>query len=286
MKHLLFIYAIITCIIFQSCNIINPAEPIPAYIKIDTNYLTSDYNIQGSSSHNITDAWIYIDNQLEGGYGMPTNFPVLNSDGQKLVNVRPGIELNGLSAIHVIYPFYQTYDTLVNLVPGETVKITPRLVYIAGAIFPWIEDFDDGSFSMVKVANADTILYATSVNAFEGPQSGIFYLDTLRRRIEYETYDKYTLPKNKINVLELNYFSENTMEVGVKKIAADGSSTKIPIIYLKPSFQWKKIYLDVSPTVNISTTTPSGYKVYFASTIDQGLSSSKVMIDNFKIVHN
>ena len=263
MKRLGRIFLLLVFAGMQSCNLINPAEPVPAYIKIDTTYITSDYNNQGTASHHITDSWVYVETALQGGYGLPTNFPVLNANGNVTVNIRPGVELDGLSAQHVIYPFYQTYDTVVNLQPGIVTTIIPRTTYISGAIFPWIEDFDDGSFSFERNSNSDTALFATSTNAFEGAQSGVFYLSSTRLTCEYQTYDKYTLPKNKINVIELNYNSENTMEVGLLKVNSDQTTTKLPIIVLKPSLKWNKIYLDLSPTINTQTIQPLGYKVYF-----------------------
>ena len=42
MKHKQLFTAIATASILQACNIINPAEPTPAYIQIDTIKLTTD----------------------------------------------------------------------------------------------------------------------------------------------------------------------------------------------------------------------------------------------------
>ncbi|HRC92920.1 MAG TPA: hypothetical protein PLQ16_12225, partial [Bacteroidia bacterium] len=49
--------------LMQACNLINPAEPTPAYIQIDTINLTTNLTTQGSASHKIVDAWVYVDNQ-------------------------------------------------------------------------------------------------------------------------------------------------------------------------------------------------------------------------------
>jgi len=55
-------------------HLINPAEPIPSYIHIDKIDLTTDYSSQGTSSNKITDAWIYVDNELIGAFEMPVTF--------------------------------------------------------------------------------------------------------------------------------------------------------------------------------------------------------------------
>jgi len=51
----------LSLLLLYSCN---KEEPIPAYIHIDKIDLKTNYSIQGSNSHKIIDAWIYVDDQL------------------------------------------------------------------------------------------------------------------------------------------------------------------------------------------------------------------------------
>ena len=84
---------------------------MPAYIKIDTIKLDTYYPEQGSKSANITDAWVYVNDNLVGVFELPALLPVLHRGPNKL-QIYPGIKLNGISSTRVPYPFYQpvVYD--------------------------------------------------------------------------------------------------------------------------------------------------------------------------------
>ena len=70
----------------------------PAYIKIN------DIELNNSSTDKITDAWVYIENQLQGVYELPAKFPVLET-GVKEIRIKAGIKNNGISSSRVFYPF-------------------------------------------------------------------------------------------------------------------------------------------------------------------------------------
>ena len=53
----------------------------PSYIKIN------DIELNSSSTEKITDAWVYIENQLQGVYELPAKFPVLET-GNKEIRIR------------------------------------------------------------------------------------------------------------------------------------------------------------------------------------------------------
>ena len=74
MKHLTYLFLLL---LFFSCEKVDPNN-IPANIKIN------DITLTGSSTENITDAWIYINDQLQGVYEIPALFPVLNIGSHKL----------------------------------------------------------------------------------------------------------------------------------------------------------------------------------------------------------
>ncbi len=44
-----------------SCEVINPAEPVPSYIHLDSVSLKTTYITEGSALSNVSDAWIYVD---------------------------------------------------------------------------------------------------------------------------------------------------------------------------------------------------------------------------------
>ena len=63
-------------LLINSCKLITPDESIPSYILIDK--IAYKSNISGdNNSQNITDAWVYVDDQLIGAFELPAKFPVL-----------------------------------------------------------------------------------------------------------------------------------------------------------------------------------------------------------------
>ena len=47
------------------------------------------------------------------------------------------------------YPPFATFDTTLNTIPGSTLVLNPTVSYKSGTVFKQIEDFDDGSLSLV-----------------------------------------------------------------------------------------------------------------------------------------
>jgi hypothetical protein len=179
-KLLLFL-SISIILIISSCELYNPSEPIPAYIHIDKINLTTTFSTEGSNSHKITDAWIYIDEQLVGCFELPATFPVLY-EGSHQIKIRPGIKVNGIAATRSPYPFYINYDTIVNLQKGAKLNLTPTVKYRSNMTFNFMEDFENTGTIISKspTAGVDTSIQRIDVpdpNVFEGNGSGIAYLD-------------------------------------------------------------------------------------------------------------
>ncbi|MES2398217.1 MAG: hypothetical protein V4549_19535, partial [Bacteroidota bacterium] len=107
---------------FISCELYNPAEPIPAYIRIDKIDLATIPG-QGTDSHKITDAWVYIDEQLIGCFELPATFPVLY-EGSHQVKIAPGIKVNGIAATRSPYPFFNPNTQVVSFQKGATVNLS------------------------------------------------------------------------------------------------------------------------------------------------------------------
>ena len=61
---------------FYSCDLVNIEEDIPSIINIES------IELQGNHTSNITDAWVYIDNEFQGVYPLPANFPILKTGNQ------------------------------------------------------------------------------------------------------------------------------------------------------------------------------------------------------------
>ena len=116
---------------------------IPSYMTIEE--ITLDEN----STHNITDAWVYIDDNLHGVYELPANFPILTQGKHKL-RIKAGIKDNGIAGTRIPYPFYSSYIEEEHEFNPETImSITPIVSYLESTVLDdESEDFDGNGLNL------------------------------------------------------------------------------------------------------------------------------------------
>lgn len=276
-----YIFALLLLLIFSSCEIINKAELIPSYIRIDKIDLTTNYTSQGSNSHKITDAWVYIDDQLIGAFELPATIPVLK-EGTHELKVRAGIKVNGISSTRGYYPFYQYYSEVVNLTRGEILSVSPTVSYNSYTTFPWLEDFEGAAFSIVDSINTDTVMKIINADVFQGNKAGAIYLEDIKTRYFGRSTNSFTLPKLGAPVyLELNYKTNNMFSIG---IYAGNSGIPLPSLYINPSENWNKIYVELTPLISDGNNS-NPFKIYFAMQKDNAVDNAFLYVDNIKLVH-
>ncbi|MEZ4984834.1 MAG: hypothetical protein R2795_07325 [Saprospiraceae bacterium] len=107
MKIIHFALLLVMSVSWWQCDFINPEEGIPSYLFIEEFTLTTG-PAQGSNSHKITEAWVFVDDIFLGVYDLPATVPVLET-GSHTVRVEAGIRDNGLGDFPNIYPFSPTF---------------------------------------------------------------------------------------------------------------------------------------------------------------------------------
>lgn len=271
----------------SGCNLINPAEPVPAYIYIDKLQLRTDASTQGSNSQKITDAWVYVDGDPIGVYELPAQFPVLKT-GHHTILISAGIMQNGINATHIAYPFYKGITHEANLESGkitgfkyDTVEYFPSTVFT----FNPAEDFENGTI-FVAGSQTDTSLSVTHHpdSVFEGTGSGKIHLIPGMQIFTVQSSD-FKLPRADYEAyLEMNYKTSIAFTAGL--IAEDAGGTKITtgIITLNATSEWKKIYIDLGSTSH-ATPNADKYYLFFTSTRQDASDNAVVLLDNIKVVH-
>lgn len=273
-------------ILLSACNIINPTENVPTYVKIDSVVLDIDNpTLQGSAAHGISSIWIYYNNSPVGIFDIPCNVPVITEGERGTLSVAPGITLNGLVDLQPQYPFY-SFDTIpLNSVPGGTVNYTPTTSYTKAAKFPYKEDFEvSNSFvALTPELDNDTSISNTRDKAlvFEGGGSGYIQLNTSYSFSESINTTGFPIPRGEA-YLEINYKCSVPFEVGLYNTLNTGVDVYEYIMGIKASDTWKKMYVELGTYTGKYP--GKDYKVLIKTSLPDGMSSGYVLIDNIKIV--
>ncbi len=273
------------CFAFASCNKFEGSQTVPAYIHIDQISVdpATDYSVYGAPTHKITEAWVYVDDQIIGCYELPATFPVLKNGPHK-VAVYGGIKADGRTGAYSTYPFYKptVYQSL-NLVEDSIINLNPVVNYYShdeGTTVAWLEDFENAN-SLVAEPGSDTSIIRISGNeAWNSPVcsvasffSGKVELPPDSMDFTVSTATEFDFYKNMNGVycmLEMDYCCNDTFFVGVKYFK-DFHLTTWPLIKVTPTDKehdkpqrWNKIYINIGPTMN-NNYTADYFKVYFTS---------------------
>jgi hypothetical protein len=281
---------------FLSCEKFEGAQTVPAYISVDTFKLIDNSQLElGILSHNITDVWVYVDDQIIGAFELPAErIPVL-VDGKHKLTLAAGIKYNGMSGTRGPYPFLEPYiDTGFVFHIDSIVKVAPTVKYYNTTRAAWLEDFDDASNSLQPSPDSDTslqFLYYSPVSSLYGNASGRGYLDQAHGVLEIASYDEEKPGIEFANssapvFLEMQYNIDIALIVGLFIIETGVQITRHPILVLNPTQGvWKKIYVNLTPTVS-NNPNADYFNVFLRAEIPAGMDSAIIKVDNFKLLTN
>lgn len=288
-KYVVFLLFCSTVAWMSSCDLINPEEEVPSFLQIDKVQVSSNYFLQGDSSANVDDVWVYADGNYIGTFELPAQIPILLS-GKHRFFLGAGIEANGIASTSEAYPLYKFYETEIDLRPGEVVKVESIPVsYFPNLQYTWFEDFEkDTSGSGISIdttglsiANIQT----DSLDVYEGRRSLRMSVNSVLNFIECRSVgDGYQLAQGRDIYLEMTYKANQAFTVGLLGTSLFGQS-KIPVIKLNPKAGWNKIYIRLGPYVNANPATLK-YNVFFQVSHEAALSEGVVVLDNVKLISN
>lgn len=267
----------------HSCEIINPGEEVPSYIRVESISLVTDTVTQGSSANKITDTWLYVDDQPRGVYEMPVSIPVL-AEGTHPISVRAGVIVNGIASTRVYYPFYTFYNDTVNLTRGSITTISPVVHYYSGTIFALDESFNGPGYDIITTAVSDTNYYIVNDAAhdFEGA-CGAAYLNASHPVFECTSNDSLQLPLDNPVYMELNYKSNTDFSIGLYAITLQ-QTFNIFVLNIRATSEWKKIYIDLTDDLTIYSDV-IGFKPYIHLERNSDVGDAQIYFDNIKVVH-
>ncbi len=291
----LFKLNIFFLIIFSGCR---KEMTIPVYFQIDSVDFAADYITFGTASHKITDVWVTVNGVSVGVYELPAIFPVL-ANGQSKIQISPGIMLDGLTAKRPSYPMYTTYITSENLKLDTIYKIRPSFSYANYVKVAFIENFEDAGMrfaakenspSLEKTGEASEVFYYPGeINNYSGK---ISIADTGASFFEIVSNDAFALKNTNTQYcfLELNYkmdvpLNETlTVEVGLYINNTTGPKVQYPLIKIKQSNSWKKMYINVTEAINNQNANMKDFTIYIKGTTQKGVAAS-CLLDNIKLLY-
>lgn len=268
---------------FYSCNIINPDEPIPTYIRIDSfDLVSTDPNFHGSVSENISEAWVYVNNHNAGNFELPADIPILIEGDSAELLIFGGIKNDGQSISRRRYPFYTPYTQNIGK-STVTQSVVPKIEYRSNANFLLNETFENGN-SFVQYNSPDTGLDRSNLvpYVFEGDYSGLIYLNGTKRGSNVITIQSFAIPSNKESYLELDYKCDINFAVELQLTTTTSAVIVLPLVNVRSRTDWNKIYINLT---EIGTLYP-GSKVNFIlkTSLSPEESTGFVAIDNMKVV--
>jgi hypothetical protein len=265
---------------------------VPAYVQLSTISLDTDLG-EGSSSHRISDVWVYADDELLGVWEAGGRIPVLR-EGNTQIKLIAGVRRNGVSDDRVQYPFFETFQTDLTVTPELTTTLAPTFRYFDGLTF-WIEDFDGNGYEFQRDPTSDTLLYVWDTlqhpvsEIFEGRASGAFFLDSQRPLFSY-VYDgdPFNPALEDPVYLEMDYKSDARILIGAELSSAGGGTERIPYLFVNATKQgdgtmpWKKIYIDLRQAWAYQGSYDKRF--YIECELPSGQATAEVYLDNIKVV--
>lgn len=276
------------------CDKFEGDQTIPSYLRIDSLGFITDNALQGTNNQKFVDAWIYVDDDIIGGFEMPFTIPVL-VEGRHKLEIRPGIQLNGISDTRAPYPCIEPIIISdFNFIIDSIVPASGTTSYLSNAEFVWMEDFEDASLSILKSKDSDTGIIRTEPAGAPGAfidefsqYSGISYLDDNRKYLQLVSDDGngegFVFDRGDFIFLELNYRNNIPFVIGVYIEKQDNTIEERPLLIINPSDDWNKIYVNFTPIVN-ETVDAVNYKIYLEAQMVDLTGSGFIMLDNIKLV--
>jgi len=267
----------------------NLTAEIPSYIEIQKiDYITNNSSTiphpNNYHSVNITDAWITMNGQTIGVFELPCKIPILN-EGLHAFDITPGIKVNGISGDRRKYPFYEKFQTEIIIDRENTTQILPVTAYKSNtqSFYSNEGQFEiPGQGTILEAApTSDTMSIIQDEVVFQGSKSVAIYLDSSNSYFDIRNIEALELPTN--TFLELNFKSNINFNVGLIIVNDSDIEQKQELIQLYPTENWKKIYLELTPLINMGNSL-SKFKIYFEGNYSNLELENAVYLDNLKLV--
>ncbi|MBM3917650.1 MAG: hypothetical protein FJ349_08600 [Sphingomonadales bacterium] len=285
-RYLLFLLPILS----SSCVKNNPD---PSWLQVTEWTLEANPDLNGEEgqlTHKLTDAWVYIDDQLIGVFEVPFKIPILKNGFSK-IRLYPTIRVNGIAATKMRNEHLEAFEIGAELIQNQTLQINPVTHYKSNLSF-WIEDFEDINIKLTDDPNTSSAhlnLANDTLKWFNGNYYGRVLLNAQDSMwIAYTNQDQQlSIPKNKQAMLEIDYCNSVPFTHYLLFVNSNGTNENLmPTMNKSPMnmLRWKKIYILLSEVITAGPNN-SNYIQAFKAFHDASISNNLILIDNIKVVY-
>lgn len=287
---------------FSGCEIINPAEEVPAYLSFRDARVVLDENTGFSSTVSLKDIWFYHSGFLQGIYPINSaedpeatlTIPYINIPDTSFY-IKGGITETGLSNFRLPYPFWEDLFFFASQGPGDTTIIEPRFHYIDPTEYTIeaSEDFEGISFGLTpfnrSLTNADSTTLVRDPDAFMGDWSGRVDFGPDNRYFEVINANPFTLNRSDDIYAEITYRNTVDFQVGLVYLGAGGLFIE-EIVTVTPRGSWNTIYVHLIEQVreiinNNGEFTQFWLWIFADGDADGNENDGYIYLDNVRVIH-
>lgn len=277
---------LIGVLFLSSCKVFDNEVTVPSYIYVSGfRFETNADGSQGDSTSNITDAWVYSNNNIEGTFAIPTLIP-LQANGTTEVAVDAGILNTGQYYERTPYKFISRQYFTIQAQPQKIDTIFPVFKYVNNLDFKLIEDFDRVGFrfNAYNPSPGDTIIKINTGDSArtKGKNSGYVILSDSTTEYRLISTDNFTVNSSSNTIyLEMDYNTDTYIHIGFVAASNSGKFTEVYTAY--PTNGWKKVYIDMSPDL-VKLPTGDLYKLVIYVLRTPNTPMPKIILDNIKLI--
>jgi len=269
----------------MSCDVINPEEEIPSYLKIASFELeeTFDEETFGLGSK-IVAANVLVDGETAGVISIPGKIPVF-AEGDVTITLDPLVQENGADNFLQIYPFFERIETSVTLTRQDSIEINPKTKYSTGNFFRgstfsgsdefFTEDIDGNGFTQLIISPV-------------GGQAGEGSIGRIVLNADNAYYEAATSASSPIDIsnatqvwLEVQYKSDVDFIFGVQGL----DNVNLREFGVRAKDVWNTIYFDAASFLFSSGTTNFQLTMTASLPLSWSGDDAEILIDNVKLIY-
>lgn len=283
----IIIYISLVVLGLSSCSLFDNEDPIPGFLVLENPELITSPG-EGANTHDIKDAWVFVDGAFLGIYPLPARVPIILDGSVKEVSIFAGIRNNGNQSSAARYPFFESIDLTVDLQAQEELVVPLTFRYKDNIVFDFVEGFESNHVFVEDPNPTDgsgTPMTISTDVVKTGTGSGHIFMDTDTSSFERTTINSYSKLQNagSSTYLEMDYKCDLSFLVGYLT-QTNNLITRDYNIVIVPTDEWKKIYIDLS--LFLSQQEIDAYTVQIATAVTSSVTPpASVYLDNIKLIH-